>query len=243
MLRLLLRRRDFALVWTAGLISMMGDWVLWIALPIRVYELTGSALATAAVIASLVAPEIVLGSIAGVFVDRWDRRRTMVIANALQAVALLPLFLIDSEAAIWFAYPVMAVSAALFTFTEPAENAFLPRLVPDDELTTANALNALNNSLARLVGPAVGGALFLAGGLGLVAAVDALTFLVAAALVAAVRASGAPEPREQSEDDAAHALVRVGRERVDGLRVIRRSRIVSVVLGVTAATAIGEGIL
>src|SRR5215208_5672601 len=110
MLRLLLRRRDFALVWTAGLISMMGDWVLWIALPIRVYELTGSALATSGVIASLVAPEIVFGSVAGVFVDRWDRRRTMVIANVLQAAALVPLLLVDGAGAIWVAYPVMAAS-------------------------------------------------------------------------------------------------------------------------------------
>src|SRR6188768_4142391 len=67
--RLLVRHRDFSLVWTAGLISMMGDWILWIVLPIRVYELTGSSLATAGLVASLVAPQIVFGSFAGVFVD------------------------------------------------------------------------------------------------------------------------------------------------------------------------------
>src|SRR4051794_11851421 len=108
-LRLLFHHRDFSLVWTGGLISMMGDWVLWIVLPIRVYELTGSSLATAGLVASLVGPQIVFGSFAGVFVDRWDRRRTMMFASLLQAGVILPLLLIDARAAIWVAYPVMAL--------------------------------------------------------------------------------------------------------------------------------------
>ena len=87
-IQLLVHRRDFSLVWTAGLISMMGDWILWIVLPIRVYELTGSSFATAGLVASLVAPQIVFGSFAGVFVDRWDRRRTMMFASLLQAVVI-----------------------------------------------------------------------------------------------------------------------------------------------------------
>ena len=121
-------------------------------------ELTGSSLATAGLVASRVAPQIVFGSFAGVFVDRWDRRRTMVAVTSLaQAVTVLPLFLVQSGGAVWVAYPVLAVSAILSSFSEPAENAFLPRLVPEAELVEANALNALNNSLARLIGPALGG--------------------------------------------------------------------------------------
>jgi MFS family permease len=241
-LGLLLHRRDFALVWAGGLVSMMGDWVLWVVLPLRVYELTGSPLAAGALVASLVGPQIVFGSVAGVFVDRWDRRRTMVAASLLQAAALVPLLLVDAVGAIWVAYPVMAVSAVLSSFSEPAENAYLPRLVPESELVTANALNSLNNSLARLVGPALGGLLYLLGGLTVVTVVDVVTFLAAAALVAAVRTSGVPEREDDEGGDAVHALVRTGREWVDGLRVIRRSRPVSVVLGVTAATSVGEGI-
>jgi len=244
-LGLLVRYRDFGLVWTAGLISMVGDWVLWIVLPIRVYELTGSSLATAGLVASAVGPRIVFGSFAGVFVDRWDRRRTMMFASLLQAVVIVPLLLIDAREAIWVAYPVIALASTFATFSEPAENAFLPRLVPEEELVAANALNALNNNLARLVGPAVGGVLYLAGGLTLVTVADSATFLVAALLLALVRAVGRPDRSEHADDEPttpAGALARVGHEWVDGLKTIRRSRPVLVILAVSGATAIGEGI-
>src|SRR5690348_5956826 len=114
---LLVRHSDFSLVWTAGLISMVGDWVLWIVLPIRVYELTGSSLATAGLVAAAVAPRIVFGSFSGVFGDRWDRRRTMMFASLLQGVAIIPLLLIDARGAIWVAYPVVVLAATLATFS------------------------------------------------------------------------------------------------------------------------------
>jgi MFS family permease len=244
-LGLLLRRREFGLVWSAGLISMIGDWILWIALPISVFELTGSAFATGLLVACRLAPEIVFGSVAGVFVDRWDRRRVLVAANVVQAIAILPLLLLGSAETVWIAYPVIAVSAVLFSFTDPAESAYLPRLVDASELAEANALNSLNNSLARLVGPATGGLLYLVGGLGTVAVVDALTFFVGAALIAATRTPGVPEgsgEREDAAGAASHALVQLAREWLDGLRAIRSSRVVSVLLGANALTAVGEGV-
>ena len=93
-----LRQRDFALLWFGGLISIMGDWMLLVALPIYVYGLTGSALATGAMFAAGLLPNVILGSVAGVFVDRWDRKRTMVAANLLMAVSLLPLLVAPRRA-------------------------------------------------------------------------------------------------------------------------------------------------
>jgi MFS family permease len=243
----ILRQRNFALLWLGSLVSFVGDWVLFIALPVYVYDLTGSALATGGMFIAQTAPRLLLGSLAGVFVDRWDRRRTMMLASLLQAAVIVPLLLVDARGMIWVAYPVMAVAAILVTFSEPAENAFLPRLVPESELVQANALNGLNNSLARLVGPAIGGVLYLAGGLTLVTIADAATFLGAALLLALVRAGGRPEsaPLDDGAADpttAAGALARVGHEWVDGLRAIRGSRPVLVILGVAGATAVGEGI-
>jgi MFS family permease len=151
-----LRHRKFVLAWSGGLISMIGTWALWIALPIQVYELSGSALATSAVVAAVVVPGVLLGSVAGIFVDRWNRRTTLIVTNLLLAASVLPLLLVG-ESTLWLVYPVILVSATLSQFSEPAENAFLPRLVPSDDLIAANSLNAWNNNLARLVGPALGG--------------------------------------------------------------------------------------
>ncbi|HKS69860.1 MAG TPA: MFS transporter, partial [Ktedonobacterales bacterium] len=101
-----LRQRNFALLWLAGLISLAGDWVLMIGLPIYVYILTGSVLATAIMLMCAVAPGALVGSVAGVFVDRWDHKRTMVATNVIMALGLLPLLLVRSADNVWIAYAV-----------------------------------------------------------------------------------------------------------------------------------------
>jgi hypothetical protein len=103
----LLRRPDFRLLWTAGLVSRTGDWILVVGLPYFVFRLTGSTLATGTMFIAGRAPRIVLGSIAGVFVvDRWDRRRTMALANVAMALGLLLLLLVDSAERLWIVYVV-----------------------------------------------------------------------------------------------------------------------------------------
>jgi transmembrane secretion effector len=77
-----LRQRNFALMWLAGLISLAGDWTLSVSLPIYVYTLTHSVLATAITLMCAATPGVLVGSVAGVFVDRWDHKRTMVATNA-----------------------------------------------------------------------------------------------------------------------------------------------------------------
>src|SRR5215813_2524540 len=106
-----LRQRNFALVWVAGLISMTGDWVLYVGLPVFIYKLTGSTLATGGLLVVSFIPGLALGSLAGVFVDRWDRKRTMIVTNLLQAAVLLPLLLVHTVAETWIVYLVLFVSS------------------------------------------------------------------------------------------------------------------------------------
>lgn len=235
------RNRDFALAWLGGLISMLGGWALWIALPLYVYELSGSAFATSGVIVALVLPGILLGSVAGVFVDRWNRKTVLVAGNLLLAVATLPLLAL-SESRLWLVYPTVFVLEVIEQFTGPAENALLPRLVGEADLAAANSLNALNNNLARLGGPALGGALFAAAGLSGVVLVDAATFVAAAAILAAIRASGAVDAAGDAADAAARRWRRVWGEWREGLALVRRTRAVGVVFAVTSLTSFGEGV-
>src|ERR671910_2993404 len=156
MLRIL-RQRNFGLLWAAGLISLIGDWVLVVGLPIEVYARTGSTLATMGMVLASLIPAITLGSVAGVLVDRWDRRRLMIVVNVLLAVTLLPLLVIDALG-VWVAYVVLAAASCLAQLFEPAETALLPNLLEggdERDLVTANALNGLNNQLARIIGPAI----------------------------------------------------------------------------------------
>ena len=239
MLRVL-RQRDFALLWFAGLISMTGDWMLLIALPMTVYQLTDSAVATSGILIAHRLPSVVLGSVAGVFVDRWDRRRTIVIVNLLRAPLILLLLAVDSAERVWLVYLVAFAVASLSQFFGPAENALLPRLVGKDLLIPANALNALNNNLARLVGPALGGVLAGLYGLRGVVIADAVSFLLAGTLIAAIATTSVPT-KEHLADTGPWVALR--REWVAGLRVIRSSRALLVVFGVMAISSLGEGVM
>ena len=154
--------------------------------PLAVYELTGSALATGGILIANKLSALVLGSVAGVFVDRWDRQRTMVAANLVRAPLLLPLLAVDSAERVWIVYVVAAALSAVGQFFRPAENALLPRLVGEEHLIPANALNALNDNLSRLVGPALGGLVAARFGLGGAVAADAASYLIAAGMIAAI---------------------------------------------------------
>lgn len=241
----LLRRRDFALVWTASLISSTGDWVLLIGLPIYVFQLTGSTLATSAMFVAELVPQIVFGSIAGVFVDRWDRKRTMVLANLILTGAILPLALVRSAEDVWIVYVVAFTESLVARFLRPAEGAMLPRLVDTSDLVAANALASFASNASRLVGPTLGGVIAGVYGLTAVAGFDSATFAIAAALVALVRTSGAPE-RVGAEDASAVAAGRFRafwREWLDGLSLVARSRTIRVLFVLAALSALGEGVM
>ena len=241
-----LRQRDFALLWFAGLISLMGDWMLIIALPAVVYELTGSALATGGVLIANRLPAFLVGSVAGVFVDRWDRKRTMIVANLVRAPALLLLLLVDSAERVWIAYLVAVMLSLGSQFFRPAENALLPTLVGESLLIPANALNALNDNLSRLLGPAVGGLLVVWIGLGGVAVVDAASFVIAAAMIALIGAQARPEPPAADGEEAPDIRRRwaaLGEEWLAGMRLIRDNAVLRVVFGVIAISSLGEGVL
>lgn len=240
--RSLLLQRDFGLAWTGGLVSLLGSWALGIALPIHVYQLTHSAVSTAGVLAAYVVPGVLLGSVAGVFVDRWNRKTTLVVTNLLLAAGTLPLVLVNSEERVWLVYPLLFALSCIEQFSGPAENAFLPRLVQADELVAANSLNALNNSLARLGGPALGGALYAATGITGAVLADAASFAIAALLLGLVRASGAVEAAGDAAAAAMRRWRRVWHEWREGLQIVRRERAVAVVFAVTAITSVGEGI-
>src|SRR3954466_14341901 len=92
----LLRQRNFSLVLVARVVSNSGDIVLYVALPFYVYQLTGSALATGAMFVAETIPPLLLGSLAGVFVDRWDRKRTMIVADVARGAVLLLLLFVAS---------------------------------------------------------------------------------------------------------------------------------------------------
>ena len=114
-----LRLPGFRRLWIGGLVNDLGDWALLIALPVFVFDLTGSALTTSMVFVVELIAGLIAGQAAGVFVDRWDRRRILVVAGFLQAAALLPLLLVTSEDRLWIVFVVAAIESGFARLCGP----------------------------------------------------------------------------------------------------------------------------
>jgi predicted MFS family arabinose efflux permease len=242
---LLRRHRDLRLLLSAGLVSLSGDWVLGVGLAYSVYAMTGSTLASSAALLSSFVPQVVVGSVAGVFVDRWDRKRTMVVANLALAAGLLPLLLVAGTEQIWLVYVVLACESVVEVFFAPAEQALLPRVVPDDELVPANALNGQVRNLARLMGSGVGGVAAALGGITTVAVVDAATFLVGALLISRIGVSGRAEeaPEGDTSDAVRGRLGTLVDEWRTGLRATWHTPVVRALVIFILITSTGEGVM
>src|SRR5262245_64342232 len=146
-----LRQRNFARLWAGGAISMLGDWLLFIGLPFAIYHMTGSALATGAMFIAQSLPTLLFGALGGVFADRWDRRRTMIVADLLRAALMLLLLIVHSAEMLWAIYLVVFVESSVSQFFNPAKGALIPNLVEERDLMPANALNTLSVEPTRLV--------------------------------------------------------------------------------------------
>ena len=237
-----LRQKNFRNLWLGGLISMIGNWVLLAAMPFHIYELTGSALATGGMLMAYVAPGVLFSSVAGVFVDRWDRRKTMLLISLLQALIVMGLMLVDSAEDVWIIYVVVFIEASLGSFFSPAENALLPNLVGEDDLMAANSLNSLNDNLARLGGPALGGALLALAGFATVALVDAFTYLCAAVLIYAVQTPpSAPVAADQSGEG--NKLWAVWQDWLAGLKLVAVDSLLGPLFVIVAFALFGDAII
>lgn len=241
----LLKQRNFSLLWFGGLVSFTGDWLTLIALPLYIYTLTGSVLATSFMWMAFMVPSVIFGSLAGVFVDRWDRRVTMLVTNFLTVPLMLVLLLVQTADAVWIIYVVVFLKSTIGNFMGPAENALLPKLVGEEHLTTANALNTLNNTLARLIGPALGGAVYAVFGYNYSVILDASSFAIAGvliSLIAAPRSVTRAEAENPEGEQSEQARPNVWRELVSGLQLVWGRRLILLLFIFMSVAMLSEGL-
>jgi Na+/melibiose symporter-like transporter len=230
----------------AGLISLTGDWVLRVGLAYYVYALTGSTVASAGMLLASFIPQIALSSLAGVFVDRWDPKRTMVVTNLALAGGLLPLLLVRHPRDVWVVFVVVAWEGAVQQFFAPAEQKMLPLVADPAKLPTVNALYGQNRDASRLLGAALGGALVAAGGLVPVVLADLASFLVAAAFCLSlplVESGRRPAPTGRGPTNLGSRVRELRDEWADGLRLSTRESVLRALLIFLAIVSVGEGVM
>jgi MFS transporter, DHA3 family, macrolide efflux protein len=183
----LFRNRHFMALWIGQLVSFVGDYFEWLAIPILVQSLTGSTFMVGLALISNAIPVLLLGPIAGVFVDRWDRKKTMIVADVLRALLILVCLTVNSPDQVWVYFVVGFGMSAISRFFFPALNASLPLIVTDQEdLLVANGMMQIVQTVGLLAGPAMAG--FVIGYWGASAAfvIDSLTFLASAVAILTV---------------------------------------------------------
>jgi MFS family permease len=177
----LFRSRSFVALWLGQTVSFVGDYFYWLAIPIMVERLTGSTLLVGLSVISSALPMLVLGPLAGVFVDRWNRKRTMITADVLRALLVLACLTVHRPEQVWVYYVVGFLMSCVSRFFFPAQNAVLPLIVPDrNDLLAANGLMQIVQTVGLLAGPAMAGFAIGIWGPEVAFVADSATFLVSA---------------------------------------------------------------
>jgi predicted MFS family arabinose efflux permease len=193
-LRAVLRHRDFRLLWGARAATSLGDRIVFIALALYVTDI-GSPSDVGLVLAANALPLVLFVLIGGVWADRLERHRVMVVTDVVRAAlhGLLAVLIFLGPAPIWAIVVIEAGFGTAQAFFNPAFTGLVPQTVPEDEFQQANAANTIVWNVAELVGPAIATALVLGLGAGWAFTIDALAFVLSAALLTRVR------PRSRGE--------------------------------------------
>lgn len=238
-IRDVLRLRDYRQVWLGQVVSDVGDATTFLLLLLVINDLTHSTTAIAIMSIALVVPRFTIGLVAGVYVDRWDRRRTMLAADLLRAVVVLGFALVQSASLVPLLFVLGLAEMAVSAFFTPARNALLPHVVPRNGLPAANSLGQATVVCSSVVGSGIAGLLFgvyHAAWPGFV--LDALTFVASFLLILRVSPSAGSIDRDDAQAPAAAGVLGSLR---DGLEVVRRSRLLVGTLLGAATLMLGIG--
>ncbi|MFE0019385.1 MFS transporter [Amycolatopsis sp. NPDC059021] len=230
------KNRDFTLLWVSQLASVLGSRMSYVGYPLLVLSLTGSPVLAGLVATARGVPQWLLGLPAGLFADRWDRRKLMLTCDLVRCVALTSI--VAGLATGWLTYPhviaVALIEGAATVLFSPAEVGALRHVVPAVQLRSATARNESREYGAMLAGPPIGGALFSVASL-LPFLGDALSYLVSFTTVSMIKTRFRSAPAPDTKTLSLFSGVR------DGLRwVVRQPFLRGSILMVAATNLVGN---
>jgi MFS family permease len=185
--RLLGGNRNFRRLWSAQVVSEIGDWFYTLAIYNLLLQLTGRAGSVALALVLQVLPQAVIGPTAGVVNDRLRRKRVMIASDIGRTLIVLCMLLIRSKAMVWLVYPLLTAETLLAAFFEPARNAVIPNIVEREDVVLANTLSSSTWSVNLMIGATLGGVVAALLGRDAVFLLNALSFVVSAALIWGMR--------------------------------------------------------
>lgn len=220
-----LRHRDFRLLWSGQVVSVIGSQMQSAAINWHIYLLTGSPLALGIVGACRAIPIIVCSLAGGVVADVVDRRRLMMVTQSVMLLcsATLALITFQGLTKIWPILLLTAIASAAWAFDTPARQSLLPMLVPRNDFQNAVSLSMLMFQTGMVAGPPLAGFVLASHGPALVYALNAASFLAMLAGIALIRASGKPQHDEANENETPRISWQA---LVEGLQFVWRTPII-----------------
>jgi len=197
------RNRSFSLLWTGQLVSTMGTALTSLAASIYIFRITGSALSVGLMLMATAAPSLLVGLFAGVFVDRYDRKKIMIIADIARAALILLVPILVPLNIIWL-YVIVMLTSAIGQFFDPAHESILPEVASDEELAAANSLIAISSFGSTAIGFAAAGLIASAANINWAFYFDAITFIFSAICVYLIRV----KPIQAEEETSAAVVIK-----------------------------------
>jgi MFS family permease len=239
-LALLRNNRNLRLLFVGQTISQLGDWFNSVAVFALLLDLTGSATAVAWMMIVQFLPVALIGPLAGVVVDRVNRRRLMIATDIVRGVLILGLLLVQRPDQVWLAYLVMSLSVSAQAFFEPARTATIPNVTSREELMPANALSSAMWSMMLAVGASVGGLVTVIAGRDVAFVINSLSFFISAIFIARTDYDATPPSSARVTGLAAMLGITDLKE---GLSYVRAHAHVGALMFVKAGWGLAGGIL
>jgi len=228
------------MLWLGQVVSQLGDWFDTIALYTLLLNLTGSGRAIGLLLVARFLPSFVVGTLAGVIVDRFNRRVIMIVSDVMRALVVLGFLLVRRPDQVWIVYVLTVLQLVFSTFFEPAKTAVIPSIVEGRELVAANTISSATWSVMLTLGAAFGGVVTGWFGTDVAFVLDSLTYIASALLVASVHFPRRPA-RVKTKLTVGKALGIT--DTLEGARYVwQRPRVLALML-VKPAWGMGGGIL
>ncbi len=184
-----LANRNFRQLWMGQGVSQIGDGLTNLAILIMINRLTGSTAALAVMMIVVAVPQLIFGLLSGVFVDRWDRKRIMILSDLLRGLLVLGFIFVRRPEDVWVFYVLGFLQAVVGTLFNPARSALIPSIVDLQHLLAANALSQTTQVITGVIGAALAGVLVGVSGSAWPAfTLDALSFFTSAFFIARIQA-------------------------------------------------------
>lgn len=236
----LLRIHNFRWLWFGQIVSNIGDSLTHLTLVLLINQMTdGSTTAIAGLLIALALPQATIGLVAGVYVDRWDRKQTMIVSDLLRGVLVLGFIgatLVSQPVSLWTIYVIAFLHSTVSAFFMPARSAMIPNVVPENGLLAANSLAQMSMVLFRVIGTAVAGIIVgILNNFWIAFTIDAATFFLSMLFIAQIRLDVVARAQESATVQLILTQLR------EGVGIIGRSRLLIGTMMGLAITMLGLG--